>query len=202
MRVLRRRFFALFSVTALLALAGCAGAPAAAPAAPAGGGTQTLEVVAQDLRFSPTELAVEAGRPVTIRFQNQGQLEHDWSILDIEVRDVQQSASDGNEGHGSEGHEAMMMPGAHPDVHVVVKPGHTGLLTFTPTKAGRYEFICTIAGHKDAGMKGTLTVQAGAGHLRWDHPNRRRRPFALPVAFRGFDRLTIPRFTDAPRRRL
>lgn len=30
---------------------------------------------------------------------------------------------------------------------------------FTPTQPGTYEFYCSVPGHKDAGMKGTLTVQ-------------------------------------------
>jgi uncharacterized cupredoxin-like copper-binding protein len=36
----------------------------------------------------------------------------------------------------------------------------TSTLDFTPTKPGTYEFFCTVAGHKDAGMVGTLIVKA------------------------------------------
>jgi uncharacterized cupredoxin-like copper-binding protein len=31
---------------------------------------------------------------------------------------------------------------------------------FTPSKAGTYAVLCTVAGHKEAGMVGTLTVKA------------------------------------------
>ena len=38
-------------------------------------------------------------------------------------------------------------------------PGETVQVTFTvPTKPGRYPFLCTFAGHYQAGMKGTLIV--------------------------------------------
>jgi nitrite reductase (NO-forming) len=38
------------------------------------------------------------------------------------------------------------------------KPGQTATGEFTFDKAGVYDFFCSIAGHKDAGMKGTLMV--------------------------------------------
>jgi uncharacterized cupredoxin-like copper-binding protein len=47
-----------------------------------------------------------------------------------------------------------------PVLHVAAEPGATGHMTFTPTKSGTYEFYCTVPGHKDAGMVGTMTVLA------------------------------------------
>ena len=38
------------------------------------------------------------------------------------------------------------------------KPGQTVTLEFTPTAKGTFEYVCTIPGHKEAGMKGTITV--------------------------------------------
>jgi len=39
-------------------------------------------------------------------------------------------------------------------------PGETVQVTFAvPAKPGRYPFICTFAGHYQAGMKGTLVVR-------------------------------------------
>ena len=45
-------------------------------------------------------------------------------------------------------------------IAVAAGPAGQGKLTFTPSKAGTYEFFCTVAGHKEAGMVGTLTVKA------------------------------------------
>ena len=45
-------------------------------------------------------------------------------------------------------------------LHVTATAGQTGTLEFTPTSAGTYEIWCTIAGHLDAGMLGTLVVSA------------------------------------------
>jgi uncharacterized cupredoxin-like copper-binding protein len=39
-------------------------------------------------------------------------------------------------------------------------PGETVQAVFTvPAKPGKYPFICTFAGHYQAGMKGTLVVK-------------------------------------------
>ena len=40
----------------------------------------------------------------------------------------------------------------------LVKPGKTAKLTVT-LKAGKYPYMCTVAGHAAAGMKGTFTVK-------------------------------------------
>ncbi len=40
----------------------------------------------------------------------------------------------------------------------VTKSGETGSITFTPKKAGVYQFHCTVGKHKQLGMQGTLTI--------------------------------------------
>ncbi len=47
-----------------------------------------------------------------------------------------------------------------PKLHVAAAAGSRGTLTFTPTKPGQYEFYCTVAGYKEAGMVSVLTVKA------------------------------------------
>jgi plastocyanin len=41
---------------------------------------------------------------------------------------------------------------------LLVKPNQSGTQTFKITKPGTYVIACTVAGHRDAGMKGTLVV--------------------------------------------
>jgi plastocyanin len=41
---------------------------------------------------------------------------------------------------------------------LLVKAGATGSRTFKIPKSGTYNVVCSLPGHKDAGMKGTLTV--------------------------------------------
>jgi plastocyanin len=39
-----------------------------------------------------------------------------------------------------------------------ISPGSSGTLKVTLSKAGTYEIYCPVDGHKDLGMKGTITV--------------------------------------------
>ena len=40
----------------------------------------------------------------------------------------------------------------------LLKSGETVAISFTPENPGTYDFYCNVAGHLEAGMKGTLTV--------------------------------------------
>jgi uncharacterized cupredoxin-like copper-binding protein len=44
-------------------------------------------------------------------------------------------------------------------VQVVVPPGGSGEVTLVDPAPGTYQFHCSISGHKEAGMVGTITVE-------------------------------------------
>ena len=113
---------------------------------------QTLAVAANEFAFVPAALSVQAGQPVTISLQNTGAVEHDWSIPEIEISGEATSSGVTPSGH------MMGDTGDEPKLHVAAGTGGKGTLTFTPSKPGTYAFYCTVAGHKEAGMVGTLTV--------------------------------------------
>jgi plastocyanin len=109
-------------------------APASAAAPPSAAAPVDAKVVATDLKFTPASINARAGQPVKITFENKGVIEHD-----------------------------LTFPGMKADkpadaLHVVARAGQTATLEFTPTTAGKYEYVCTIPGHKEAGMKGTINV--------------------------------------------
>lgn len=132
-------------VAGAIVLAGCAGG--ASPAEPA---TLTLEAV--DLGFTPKTLEVTAGEPVKLVLKNSGALEHDFTVMEFPMEGT--AAEAGGSGHVMGGDEAA------PDLHVSALGGQSASLTFTPSKPGSYEFWCTVSGHKEAGMIGTLVVKA------------------------------------------
>jgi len=45
------------------------------------------------------------------------------------------------------------------DVQIVVPPGGSGEVTLVDPQPGTYPFYCSISGHKEAGMVGTITVE-------------------------------------------
>jgi len=92
------------------------------------------KIVATDLKFTPTTIAAKVGQPVKVTFENKGVIEHD-----------------------------LTFPGMKADksadaLKAVARAGQSATLEFTPTAAGKYDYICTIPGHKEAGMKGTINV--------------------------------------------
>ena len=121
-------------VVAALSTSGCgSSAREATTHATAAGRVPTLRIEAASngtLRFSATTLHARAGR-VRIAMTNPSAVPHDIAI----------------KGHGV----AEKGP--------VVESGGTSIVEAT-LKAGRYEFYCSVDGHEQAGMRGTLIVTA------------------------------------------
>lgn len=114
---------------------------------------QEIMIDAQSMQYRPATFEVKAGQPVRLTFKNDDTVEHDLSILEIPTSHMSES-SDSMAGHDMSGMETQ------PELHVAAAAGGSGQVEFTPSKPGTYEFFCTVAGHKEAGMHGTLTVTA------------------------------------------
>jgi uncharacterized cupredoxin-like copper-binding protein len=115
--------------------------------------TQKFTVSAKEFAYAPTTLEVTSGQPVEVTFQNTATVEHDFSITEIDLAGSPTSTGEAQSGH------MMGGMGEQPKLHVAAAVGGQGTLTFTPTKPGQYQFYCTVAGHKAAGMTGVLTVK-------------------------------------------
>ena len=100
-----------------------------------GGGEVNSEVtvVSTEFKFTPAEFSIAPGGTVTLR--NDGAIPHDWAV----------------EAFGG-------------DVIPLTNSGESATYTIPEnTELGEYEFYCTVAGHKDLGMVGKITVaEAGS----------------------------------------
>ena len=105
-----------------------------APAAPAVQAPAEVKVVATDLKFNRPTIQAKVGQPITIELENKGVIEHDIAFPTLKAD----------------------KPAA--SLKAVAKAGQTATLEFTPTAAGSFEYICTIPGHKESGMKGKIDV--------------------------------------------
>jgi len=96
-----------------------------------GASATTLKLAADptQIAFDTTELSAKAGE-VTIDFDNPSALEHDVAI----EQDGKQIAISETITEGSTSVSAELKPGA-------------------------YTFLCTVPGHAEAGMEGTLTIE-------------------------------------------
>ncbi|MDA0269980.1 MAG: plastocyanin/azurin family copper-binding protein [Chloroflexi bacterium] len=117
------------------------GATATETTAPAAAAA-TIEL--QDIKFDVTELSAAAGQTLELTIKNTGMIDHDFTIDEIAGEATVNGATAAS---------------GDWDVHVATVAGGESTLLLTPTTAGTYEFYCTVLGHKEAGMVGTLTVQ-------------------------------------------
>lgn len=127
-----------------LALAACSGRPS---------GPTEIVVKAEALKFSPATIEVTAGTPVKLTFENVDSVDHDLSVMEFSM------AKMGATAEPMAGHDMGSMT-EEPDLHIVAAMGAKSSLEFTPTQPGTYEFLCTVPGHKEAGMVGTLIVKS------------------------------------------
>lgn len=95
-----------------------------------GGATLAIAAAESGLAYSSDTASVKAGT-VTVDFDNPQPLQHDVAFED----------SSGKEVGGTE----------------LVTEGET--TTTVDLKPGSYTFFCTVPGHREAGMEGTLTVK-------------------------------------------
>lgn len=106
-------------------------APAPAPdPAPAAQDEVELTVTLADYSFEPEELTIPLGARVTLTITNGGERKHDFAIT-----------------------------GAYGIETEIIEPGASQVLTFTADKAGQFEIVCSLRGHKERGMVGTLIVK-------------------------------------------
>ena len=135
----RPRWLAALVAVALVALAGCGGGGGSSSSsstthpssAPAGPGS-TLRLKADPsgkLAFNTKRLSAKAGK-VTLVMSNPAALSHDVSI----------------EGAGINKQGQVVGQGGTSTVSATLKPG-------------RYTFYCSVPGHREGGMFGTLTVR-------------------------------------------
>lgn len=102
----------------------------AEPAAKGPGGTLQLAADPAELKFDKTSLSSKPGK-VTIDFNNPSALEHDVAIEGPEGKEIATSA-------------------------LIAKSETSVSASLAP---GTYHYFCTVPGHREGGMEGTLTVR-------------------------------------------
>jgi plastocyanin len=130
----------LFKTSVLLAVLALASAcaqlpPESGPATPesvTAEGVQRLTVlVSNEMRFSPSRIVVKPGQPIELTVRSIGLMPHDF----------------------------FLTAGVDEPVKIAVDGGGTTTAMFTLDRPGTYTFICSVPGHKDGGMHGTIVAE-------------------------------------------
>lgn len=116
---------------------------------------KAVTLVATDIAYDLEQIEATVGQPIQLTLENQGVLEHDFSIVEIPLSGdvVTIEEPEAMESHEM-GHEED-----ESDVHIAVPTTDRGTIEFTPAAPGEYAYYCTVSGHREAGMEGVLWVK-------------------------------------------
>ncbi|OGC44726.1 hypothetical protein A2V54_01840 [candidate division WWE3 bacterium RBG_19FT_COMBO_53_11] len=88
-----------------------------------------VAVEGSEYSFSPKTITVKKGATVKLTFKNIGNTIHTWTIDELDLDT------------GS------------------ILPGSSKTIEFDAVEAGTYEIYCSVSGHKESGMVGTLKIE-------------------------------------------
>lgn len=88
-----------------------------------------IAVSSTEFTFNPSSIALTEGERVRVVFTNAGSAPHDFSIEGLGIKTR------------------------------VIGAGQTDSVEFTVPASGNYTFFCSVAGHRQAGMEGSLSVE-------------------------------------------
>lgn len=101
---------------------------------------------AGELKFEPNQLEFTAGKRYKLVLGNPSNQKHYFTAKDFADVIWSQKVDAGNVEVKGAIHELEIRPGAEAE------------WVFVPQKPGTYELHCSIAGHAEAGMVGTITI--------------------------------------------
>ena len=140
-------------------VAGCAGSDTvdAIPNAKA------VDVVMDEMSFSPKSFEFRVGETISFHFSNRGSVRHEAVIGDETAQmaamqamsRVGATSTNGVQGRSRDfaRHPGMGLPNV-----ISLEPGEAGTITFSFAKAAKLRMQCHEAGHLEAGMTATITI--------------------------------------------
>jgi len=102
---------------------------------------------ANELKFIPDRFTFESGKRYKLLLSNTSAMKHYFTSKDFADAIWTQNVVAGN----------VEIKGNIRELEL--KPNATAEWTFVPIKSGTYELHCAIAGHTEAGMRGSITIQ-------------------------------------------
>ncbi|WP_179298591.1 cupredoxin domain-containing protein [Evansella halocellulosilytica] len=114
--------------------------------------TDILKITTPGLSYQPAKIHIAKAQPIELQLINHDSVEHDFEVREFAYEILQAPVHNhgGSHGHSDSSNTATL--------HVHAQPHSTSSVSFIPLKEGIYEFFCTIPGHKEAGMTGTLII--------------------------------------------
>ena len=125
---------------------------------------RTVDIAGSDeMKYSVTTITAKPGEQIRVRLTVKGvipkvAMAHNFVLLKIGTN-IDKLLADGAPHRATDFISPAMMSSVIAKT-AMAGPGEMVQVTFTvPTKPGRYPYLCTFAGHYQAGMKGVLIVK-------------------------------------------
>ena len=103
-----------------------------------------VEIVIHYSKFTPSEIAVPVGVPVTITLRNDDPIDHEWIVGDAAVHELHRTGTE------------LLHPSR--PTEVVIPAGETRVTTITFEQAGSLQYICHLPAHEAYGMVGVVSI--------------------------------------------
>lgn len=107
---------------------------------------RVVEIQMTEFSFRPAVIQLDAGRPVRLVFINRGQIAHQFESAFL--RGLPLTIID----------DALHVETRGLDL-IRLDPAKSARVEFLLRQRGRFVFACTIEGHQEAGMRGTIDVR-------------------------------------------
>ncbi len=107
---------------------------------------RVVEIQMTEFAFRPAVIHLDAGRPVRLVFINRGQIAHQFESAFL--RGLPLTIID----------DALHVETRGLDL-IRLDPAKSARVEFLLRQRGRFGFACTIEGHQEAGMRGTIDVR-------------------------------------------
>jgi uncharacterized cupredoxin-like copper-binding protein len=110
--------------------------------------TRTVAIIATEMKFMPSDLAIARGETVKFVITNRGKMRHEFVIGDqaFQAQHMREMAQ----------MPGMTMSEAN---EADLAPGQTKTIVWRFSKAGEFLFACDLPGHAQQGMLGHIHVR-------------------------------------------
>ena len=114
------------------------------------GPAPVVRIELSEYAFTPAQVTLKAGRPVTLNVVNTGRATHMFASPYLSSQDLEIEGAD------------MEVDAPNGVKYVKLQPGKSAEIKFTPTQKGTFDFSCDVKSggrsHRDRGMTGQLAV--------------------------------------------
>jgi len=119
-----------------------------------------VTVTAKEFGLQPATIAIPAGKVVRLTFRNEGAVEHDFEVQGLRADEVVVVERSANLSAAMSANLDQQTSAGQ--VYAAAAPGESTTIEFKVSAQGKYQAVCTVPGHKEAGMTADVSVGEGS----------------------------------------